>query len=84
MIGGSYQKHDWNTEVDEDLSQRMLSRAVKLHPELTGNKGPESLEIVRHTVGLRPVRVGGPRVAKEKIEHVWVVHNYGHGGYGCK
>ena len=84
VIGGSYQKGDWNSEIDEDLSARMLARAVKLCPELTDGKGPEALEVVRHTVGLRPVRKDGPRIEKEKVRDVWVVHNYGHGGYGCK
>lgn len=37
---------------------------------------------MRHGVGLRPMRKGGPRVGKERIRGVWTVHNYGHGGYG--
>ncbi|KAI0429149.1 DAO-domain-containing protein [Xylaria sp. FL1042] len=73
-IGGSYQKGDWNTEVDMDLAQRMIRRALALCPE--------ALEIVRHTVGLRPPREGGIRIERELIDDVWVVHNYGHGGYG--
>lgn len=84
MIGGSYEKGNWDTEVDEELAQRMLRRAVEICPELTGGKGPESLEVVRHVVGLRPAREGGIRVDKELINGVWVVHNYGHGGYGCE
>ncbi len=40
------------------------------------------LSIIRHGVGLRPVREDGPRIEKEQIRNVWVVHNYGHGGYG--
>ena len=28
------------------------------------------------------MREGGPRVEREKIDGVNVVHNYGHGGYG--
>jgi D-amino-acid oxidase len=28
------------------------------------------------------MRTGGPRVEKENIEGAWVVHNYGHAGYG--
>jgi D-amino-acid oxidase len=62
----------------------MARRAVAICPELTGGKGPEALEVVRHTVGLRPAREGGPRVEEENVDGVWVVHNYGHGGYGCK
>lgn len=28
------------------------------------------------------MRKGGPRVEKEKIDGKWVVHQYGHAGYG--
>ncbi|KAI0871992.1 D-amino-acid oxidase [Hypoxylon argillaceum] len=82
VIGGSYQKGNWDTKVDMELAQRMLRRAVELCPELTDGKGPEALEVVRHVVGVRPAREGGIRVEKELINGVWVVHNYGHGGYG--
>ena len=70
--------------VDKEAADRMLLRAVKLCPELTGGKGPEALEIVRHVVGLRPARTGGIRLEKQRIDGIWVIHNYGHGGYGCK
>ena len=66
-----------------------MTRAVKMCPALTGGKGIEHLDIIRHGVGLRPVREGGTRIEKERIDGVWVVHNYGAGGagyqssYGC-
>jgi len=59
-----------------------MKRCVDLVPALTDGKGIEALDIVRHGVGLRPMREGGPRVEKEKIDGVWIVHQYGHGGYG--
>lgn len=59
-----------------------MKRAVELCPSLTGGKGVEHLSIIRHGVGLRPVRLHGTRLEKERINGVWVVHNYGHGGYG--
>jgi len=59
-----------------------MKRCVELVPALTDGKGIETLSIIRHGVGLRPMREGGPRVEKEKIAGVWVVHQYGHGGYG--
>jgi hypothetical protein len=61
-----------------------MKRCVELVPGLTNGKGVEALSIVRHGVGLRPVRIGGVRLEKEEIGHVWTVHNYGHGGFGCK
>lgn len=60
-----------------------MKRAIELRPQLTGGKGIEALSIVRHAVGLRPYRPGGVRLEKEHMEDVgWVVHNYGHAGYG--
>ena len=59
-----------------------MKRAVDLCPALTDGKGIEHLSIIRHNVGLRPFRLGGTRVEKEKIDGLWVIHNYGHGGYG--
>lgn len=59
-----------------------MKRAVDLCPSLTGGKGIEHLDIIRHGVGLRPVRLNGVRLEKEKIGDVWMIHNYGHGGYG--
>lgn len=59
-----------------------MKRAVDVCPALTDGKGIEHLSIIRHGVGLRPLRIGGTRVKKEKIDTMWVIHNYGHGGYG--
>lgn len=83
VLGGSYQKHDWNGEVDHELAKRIMKRAVELCPSLTGGKGPEGLDVIKHCVGLRPLREGGTRLEKEKIDDFWVVHNYAHGGFGC-
>jgi D-amino-acid oxidase len=45
---------------------------------LTDGKGIEALDIVRHNVGLRPSRHGGPRLEIEHLEGMGlVVHNYG-------
>ena len=59
-----------------------MQRAVDVCPALTGGKGIEHLSVIRHSVGLRPLRIGGVRLEKEKIRGVSVVHNYGHGGFG--
>lgn len=83
ILGGCLQKHSWESQPDPNLAQRIMKRAVELCPILTNGKGPEALSIIRHGVGLRPMREGGPRVEKERIDGgIWVVHNYGHGGYG--
>jgi D-amino-acid oxidase len=90
ILGGSYQKGNWESQFDPNLANRIMRRAIEVCPELTGGrKGIEQLDIIRHAVGLRPVREGGARVERERLGNIWVVHNYGHGGagyqasYGC-
>lgn len=82
LLGGCIQQGNWNPQVDLNLANRIMKRAVDVCPALTGGKSFDHLDIIRHGVGLRPFRLGGTRLEKEKIEGVWVVHSYGHGGYG--
>ncbi|KAF2838956.1 D-amino acid oxidase [Patellaria atrata CBS 101060] len=82
ILGGCLQKGKWESQPDPNLAMRIMRRCVELVPSLGGGKGVDGLSIIRHGVGLRPMRKDGPRVEKEKIEGTWVVHCYGHGGYG--
>ncbi|OQO00213.1 hypothetical protein B0A48_14000 [Cryoendolithus antarcticus] len=83
VLGGSLQAGNWESQVDPNLAIRIMKRAVALCPALVKpGQGIEGLDIVRHGVGLRPMRSGGIRVEKERIGDLDVVHNYGHGGYG--
>ncbi|KAJ5273991.1 hypothetical protein N7478_009116 [Penicillium angulare] len=83
IIGGSHHQHDWNPLPDPNLANRIMKRAIAICPQLVKKgQGIEGLDIVRHGVGLRPMRNGGPRVEKDQVEGVSVVHNYGHGGFG--
>jgi glycine/D-amino acid oxidase-like deaminating enzyme len=83
IIGGSHHKHDWNAFTDPNLANRIMERAIAICPQLVEKgQGIEGLDIVRHGVGLRPMRNGGPRIEKDQVEGVSVVHNYGHGGFG--
>ena len=82
ILGGSYQKGNWESQPDPNLAMRIMTRAVKLCPQLTSGAGVEGLDIVRHGVGLRPLRSAGARIGKEQINGVWVIHNYGHNSYG--
>lgn len=65
-----------------------MQRCVAMCPELVGKdangnqRGIEALDIIRHGVGLRPLREGGPRVERDTVDSVSVVHNYGFGGFG--
>lgn len=76
------QIHNWDSQIDNNLATRIMTRAVDVCPALTDGRGIEYLDVIRHGVGLRPLRLGGTRIEKEKISDVWIVHNYGHGGYG--
>ncbi|KAH9891427.1 FAD dependent oxidoreductase [Xylariomycetidae sp. FL2044] len=82
VLGGTYAKGSWESQPDANIATRIMRRAVELCPELTRGKGVEALDIIRHGVGLRPYREGGVRLEKEKIDGTWVVHNYGHAGWG--
>lgn len=83
VLGGTYQKGNSESRVDPDQAVRIMRRAVDLCPRLTGGKGIEALDVVRHGVGLRPLRTSGVRIEKERLPGgQWVVHNYGHGGWG--
>ncbi|OTB09723.1 hypothetical protein K445DRAFT_323703 [Daldinia sp. EC12] len=82
ILGGTYQKGSWESQPDPNIAMRIMRRAVEMMPELTNGKGVEGLDIIRHGVGLRPYRESGVRIEKEKIGDTWVVHNYGHAGWG--
>ncbi|KAK3943313.1 Dol-P-Man:Man(5)GlcNAc(2)-PP-Dol alpha-1 3-mannosyltransferase [Diplogelasinospora grovesii] len=83
ILGGTYQKGNWDSQPDPNIAVRIMKRVVDNYPQLTGGKGIEAFSIIRHGVGLRPFRNGGARIEKEKLEDgTWVVHNYGHAGWG--
>jgi len=65
-------------DIDVDLASRIASDCAALAPELTGGKGVQGLEILSHSVGLRPSRHGGPRLEAENMPDVGlIIHNYG-------
>ncbi|EZF74575.1 hypothetical protein H105_03772 [Trichophyton soudanense CBS 452.61] len=88
ILGGSYQVNSWDSQPEPSLAVRIMRRCVAVCPQLVGKdengkqRGIEGLDIIRHGVGLRPLRQGGTRVEKDKIDGIAVVHNYGHGGFG--
>ncbi|KAI0206300.1 FAD dependent oxidoreductase [Astrocystis sublimbata] len=82
VLGGTYSKGQWESQPDANQAMRIMRRAAELMPEITNGQGVKGFDIVRHGVGLRPHREGGVRIEKEKIDGVWVVHNYGHSGWG--
>ncbi|KAK9459196.1 FAD dependent oxidoreductase [Lipomyces oligophaga] len=79
ILGGCYQQGNWNGTPDPNMAQRIIQRCLEICPELEQDG---KLDVIRHNVGLRPSRVGGPRVEREKSPDGWLVHNYGAGGAG--
>lgn len=77
VLGGTFQLNDWNTEVVENDTRKILRICAKALP---------ALEHVRHgkvQVGLRPHRDDGVRLEHEKSKDgIDIVHCYGHSGSG--
>lgn len=71
VVGGTDQEGEWSRTPSPEAAADILRRAARLVPALQGAK------VIRHKVGLRPVR---PAVRLERIGDV--VHCYGHGGAG--
>ncbi|KAI5242969.1 FAD dependent oxidoreductase [Aureobasidium subglaciale] len=88
ILGGCLQADKWDSAVDPNLAVRIMKRAIALAPSLVPEgKGIEALDVIRHGVGLRPMRKGGIRTEREVVKGpegnaIKVVHSIGHGGYG--
>lgn len=83
ILGGTYDHGNWESQPDPNIAARIMSRVVAARPEIAGGKGVAGLDVVRHAVGLRPYRKNGVRIEKEKLDaDTWIIHNYGHGGWG--
>lgn len=84
IVGGTYQVGNWDSQPDPNTAQRLLARIAAQHPQLRGKKTAAELSVIRHGVGLRPYRKGGVRLETEKLGNggPWIVHNYGHAGWG--
>lgn len=85
VLGGTYQKGNWDTTPDPETTGRIIRRCVDLSPNLTGGRGPEAVKVIRSSVGLRPYRESGVRIDADLDtleDGTLIVHNYGHGGWG--
>jgi D-amino-acid oxidase len=71
VVGGTDEEGEWSRTPLPEVAEAILARAVRLVPALEGAR------VLRHKVGLRPVR---PAVRVERVGDV--VHCYGHGGAG--
>ncbi|GAA6012521.1 hypothetical protein JCM10207_009028 [Rhodosporidiobolus poonsookiae] len=68
ICGGCYQYDSWDLSPDPALAKRILERCFKLDPSISQDGTLEGIEVLRHNVGLRPSRKGGPRVELEKVQ----------------
>lgn len=83
ILGGTYDVGNWESQPDPNIAQRIMQRVVEARPEVANGKGVKGLSIIRHAVGLRPWRRDGLRLEEEKLDdETWIVHNYGHSGWG--
>lgn len=85
ILGGTYQKGDWNPHPDPEVTKRIIKRATALQPSLTNAGGRDAIKVIRESVGLRPYRKTGVRLGLDLSacgNDTPVVHNYGHAGWG--
>lgn len=71
VVGGTDEEGKWSRTPSPAAAELILARARELVPALRGAR------VIRHKVGLRPVR---PAVRLERVGNF--VHCYGHGGAG--
>jgi D-amino-acid oxidase len=71
VVGGTDVEGEWSRTPSPEVAADILERATRLVPALRGAR------VLRHKVGLRPVR---PAVRLDRVGDV--VHCYGHGGAG--
>jgi D-amino-acid oxidase len=72
VLGGTFQAGAWDLTPDPVQRRQIIARCTEVVPEL------RNAEVVGEKVGLRPARLGGPRLEREGR----IVHAYGHGGAG--
>ncbi|KAJ4149308.1 D-amino acid oxidase [Fusarium falciforme] len=83
ILGGTYDVGNWESQPDPNIAARIMQRIVEVRPEIANGKGVKGLSVIRHAVGMRPWRKDGVRIEEEKLDdETWIVHNYGHSGWG--
>lgn len=58
---------NYDLSVDPATISRILKHCLRLDPSISTDGTLEGIEILRHNVGLRPARRGGPRVELERV-----------------
>ncbi|KAI0720082.1 nucleotide-binding domain-containing protein [Cerioporus squamosus] len=74
ILGGKFQKDNWDTSFNAEDARGILERCTALAPAIADKE----TRILRHNVGLRPARRGGPRVEAEWVDATrkteWLTH----------
>lgn len=85
ILGGTYQKGNWDPNPDPKITERIINRCVTIRPGMADGKGRDGIRVIRAGVGMRPYRPAGVRVEADFATcggETLVVHNYGHAGWG--
>ena len=63
ILGGKYQKDNWDTSFSAADAEGILARCAALAPALLD----PATRVLAHNVGLRPARRGGPRIEAGRV-----------------
>lgn len=66
-VSRARQVGNYDLSVDPPTINRILQHCLRLDPSISTDGTLEGIEILRHNVGLRPARRGGPRVEVERV-----------------
>ena len=64
ILGGKYQEGNWDTSFSAVDARGIFDRCAALAPAIQD----KDTKILKHNVGLRPARKGGPRVEAEWMD----------------
>ncbi|BGP37327.1 D-amino acid oxidase [Rhodotorula kratochvilovae] len=67
ICGGTYLVDNWDLSPSPATAQRILEQCLRLDPSISSDGTLAGIHILRHNVGLRPARRGGPRVEVERL-----------------
>lgn len=67
MLTTNTKVDEYNTQVNFDLAEKILERCLALDPSISSDGTTKGIKVLRHNVGLRPGRRGGPRLEPETV-----------------
>ena len=76
LLGGIYQYHSWNPEIDLEQTADIIDRCSQIEPSVA------DAATIRTAVGIRPGRETVRLEAEKLSDDFTVIHNYGHAAIG--